>query len=193
MRNTRLLCTTAIIVALVSCGSPSLDGDWAALRIQGDDAEHFETLQEMAAAADGVVTGRFTRFSELPSVQGDAEEDSVTMVAGQLEITSTLAGATFDSPISLEFVVAEQGEPIRDTVDRLLESFPREDLLVFVREKRDAAGHYRTVNSYGLWAETVDGLMSPLGELTEASGGPFADEVGEADTIEDLGQVLETG
>lgn len=176
------------------CGSgDDSDGFWSGLRFQGQETESYSTLREMTEAADAVVIGRFADFGEVRIIQGDAPEDQVSMISGQLEITTHLSGLKYSSPLALEFVVVEQGEPVEETIAGLRDTFPQGDMLVFIREKRDGSGRYRIVNSTGLIVESDAGLVSPLAETLPLSDGPYAAEIRGTDNLQELATLVRNG
>lgn len=187
--------TVTILTALVlvsGCGSGAVNSDtfWPGLRFQGEEAESYSTLREMTAAADAVVIGRFAEFGEVRIIQGDAPEAQVSMISGQLVITTHVSGADYASPLPLEFVVVEQGVPVEEMIAGLRDSYPRGDMLVFIREKRDGSGRYRIVNSKGLIVESDGGLVSPLADTWPLSDGPYASEVGGTDDLQALATLV---
>ncbi len=182
--------TGFVLVSGCGSGADSRDTFWPGLRFQGEEAESYSTLREMTAAADAVVIGRFAEFGEVRIIQGDTPEGAVNMISGQLIITTHVSGADYASPLPLEFVVVEQGVPVEETIAGLRDSYPRGDMLVFIREKRDASGRYRIINSTGLIVESEAGLVSPLGETLPLSDGPYATEVSGTDDLQELATLV---
>lgn len=72
------------ILALAACATPAgiaSSGEhgqfWDALRTNGDEAEGYPTIREMAASADAVIRAEFSSIQLSRTFQGDAPEDTV--------------------------------------------------------------------------------------------------------------------
>lgn len=179
-----------LATTLLGCQSSASDF-WAQFSHAGAvESEQYNSLREMSEAADAVVIAHLTDFGRVREIQGDAVEDIVRMIGGDLAIDRTLSGASYDSPLPLEFVLVEQGEPWQDTVEGIRGSFPRDSMLVFLREKRDGSGQFRVVNSLGLILDDGDGFVAPLAEQPDLAEGPYADEVEGHDDLADLAAAL---
>lgn len=208
------------LVALTGACSPSASesgedlvlGDdslfWETLRVNADEVEGYESMAEMAIEADAVVLGTIESIDGIRTVQGDAAEDVVTYVVASVRVDDTLRGsAEASQPILLEFLLNLPVDRTDAAVDDLRRALPDGDLVLFLRAKRggEESGRYRLVNSLGLWAQTTDGLGSPLAgpsEDVDDEEGPtgdiglverYADELAGLSTVVDLAEMLRAG
>lgn len=139
---------------------------WAALRINGDEVEGFSSLEELGSSADIVVTARIRSYGQSLEIQGDAEEDVVVYASAQLDVETVWKGE-IPADLAVEFLVVPNSQSVRETIETQSENLPTSDALWFLREKAGSeAGHYRLVNSTGIWVTHDDqGLRAPLAEL----------------------------
>lgn len=161
---------------------------WSSLRIGGDDAEAFATLEKMANSADSVVVGRFTSFTQSRTIQGDAPEDVVVLAKTDLEISETLAGAQYGRTVTLEFLILVSPEEADAYIDELNASLPSGDLVVFLRNKGgNESEFFRTTNSRGLWARTNRSqLDTPLASEPPSETGLYERELRQVRSVEQL-------
>ena len=55
-------------------------------------------------------------------------------------------------------------EETLEIIDKQAGALPREDVLVFIRNKRNNSNERRLVNSHGLWTRSSGGAVAPLAE-----------------------------
>ena len=182
----------------VACGQRTSDpGDfWRTLQVSGAaEVEHYATLGEMASQADAVVLGTFRGFGETREVQGDAQEDVVFYASASLAVSKLLDGKDFGSILPLEFMVpASTADEASRVISDLESDLPTGEVVVFVREKDGAeSGHFRAVNSLGLWAETERAeLDTPLAEEAPDEGAVYRDELEGVGSVEELAGLIES-
>lgn len=194
-RMGRLHAVAVVTVAVVAaaCGSTATEQGasgqgafWEALRVTGDEAEGYPSLESMAEAAGAVVVGRLTRVEIGRTVQGDAPEDLAGYALTVLTVDTVLMGSVSTEAVPLEFLLA--GAPqSEEGASALAEDLPEDRLLVFLRAKRGAgeAGLYRAVNSLGLWTNSDRAeLDAPLAEGPPQEEGVYAEELAALQDLE---------
>lgn len=152
-------------------GAATGAGFWPALHFyQAIEKEHYQSLDEMALAADAVVVGRVVAVSS-GRVFGEEQQDRVAYGTTQLQVEEVLMAvpaAAVERVISLEVMLPYEG------AESVLEQrLPTERGLYFLRNKglaverqgysavvqRDNAPYWRLVSSQGLF-ETADGRIT---------------------------------
>lgn len=161
---------------------------WAPLRVSGLEAEAYNTLRQMAQAADLVVLGRFSSASRGETIYGDTSAGNVDFVVGRLQVLRTLQGSSDSANVSVRFLVVEQGEPISETISSTVANFPTGPVVVFLRrltQDRTGDGTYRVVNTFGLWARTDRAeLDTPLRVGDEESYYDYSAELADYTTLD---------
>lgn len=108
---------------------------WEPLRIDGDEVEGFESLEQMGASADIVLTATFSDYGRGRAIQGDAEEDEVTYATATLQAVDVFAG-DLPEPLSVEFLVVPESGDVAEAIERQASSIPTDEVLLFLREKQ---------------------------------------------------------
>jgi hypothetical protein len=177
-RNAAWLLATCTITVACGTNSPEASSDnseafWSALRIDGAETEHYDSVGQMAKASDAVFVGRLGEPSRVRVIQGDAPEDQVFM--GQLSIA--LNGDKIDGrPAAIiEFLLPSSSfDDAEHLMEHLVADAPASDVAVFARLKvgeGDGADLYRAVNSNGIWVEDDGKLSAPLSGDTDLDPG----------------------
>lgn len=151
---------------------------WQALTVMGDEVEGFESLQSMAAASDCILRAHIAGFGISRQFQGDAEEDVVTYVRAELDVSDVIRGENCRDVDSVEFLLPAPPERAQETVKTQSQQLPQEELIWVLRRKRgdDESGLYRLVNSRGLWAQSGQGVYTPLTGPDHTLGGTGVEE-----------------
>lgn len=183
MKSIAWLLAGLVIMALGGCGGGS-DGDavvsrdaWAPLRVEGSEVEWFESVEDIADAADLVVVGHVSEVAP-GRVIDDADDPaagSVGFVDVTVDVAEVLSGELpgDGESVTVEFFApAVEGEDAVDELDELVNSG---DLVLFLRDKGkgidgvdplpEERGLWRIVNSHALVAETEEQPVDvPLAE-----------------------------
>ncbi len=169
----------------VEAGS-SNDAFWAALFVEGNEVVDYSTLDEMAANSDRVVIGKIAEVRPGEPIQGDAKEDVLEFVEFVIQTTEDVAGKG-GGELIVEFVLPGSGGEAKD-LDALR---PSGEVLLFLHEKTDRPGQFRTTTSSGLWIESAEGLSAPLSSRSD--GGKHYDaEIKNMQTLEELAAYLKS-
>jgi len=151
---------------------------WEAFEIDGNWAEYWPTLRELALNADVAGRGTIESVRAGTSVQGDAPEDVVEEVVLRVRFEETWAGQLEGGLLDFTFVA--------DPAKLQAAQVPRGPVVVFARSRRDRPGQFRLVNGYGLWAGTVRGNVDTPATPDSADQSPYAAEIAEFDSLEDF-------
>jgi hypothetical protein len=149
-------------------------GGWAALAVQAEYVERYDTLAEMGMKADVVVIAQATGV--------DGVRGGLAQV--RFEVVRAISDWDADSVV----VELDEVMPIQ-ALEEQVAGFP--PTVLMLRDKGlEEEGFYRLVNDQALWTEQPDGgLFAPLfGNLMSDT---FASELAEMKTLEDLGDHLE--
>lgn len=195
-RNRCVTLPVAVLAAtLAACGVSTGSGDalprdaWEPLRLQGSEVEWYDSVEEMADAADLVVVGSLAGFEPGRELTlADPAAGSVIFVNAVFDVAETLSGdASADEELVVEFVtpIASTAE-VPAYIDELTTLVGTRDVVLFLRDKATSVGGLeplpeeegllRIVNSYGLVTETAEMPVDvPLGEVPDASEPDGAD------------------
>ena len=129
--------------------------------VGGSEFEHYDSLAEMASAADLVVQASFVDFRRGRTFYGDAEEDVVHFAIVDLDISDVLRGGLVAERVTIEFLVTAHPDRIDEFFEAQESGLPPGELVLFLRDIAATEGHFypdegrphRLVNSAGLWAE----------------------------------------
>lgn len=161
----------------VGCGA-SADGaesPWAAVRVGSASSEVTPdaTSQDLAARSDVVAFGRFTESCGERVVGTDpgVPEQGLVLQCLTFEYDEVYAGDGGPSSVPVEFSVGGD-------VDAEVLTLPSPDAIAFLVEKRDRPGHYRTINSHGLWATSERGRVDqPMAASAPDDTSPFVGDL----------------
>jgi hypothetical protein len=161
------MCSLATLFG--SCGGgtddTSADQFWNSLVIAGEDAEPFESIDEMAVASDAVVLGRLSGPGRVRVIQGDAPEDQVFVAQLKMTISSAGRGEP-GKAITVEFLLpAASAADAEHMVADLVATAPVEDMVLYARSLKGVVRGdrmFRPVNSNGVWVERSGTLVAPL-------------------------------
>ncbi len=165
---------------------------WESFQFGGLEVTHAESLRELGAESDAVVTARVTAVRSSRIVQGDAAQDQVAMVCVDLRVETVIAGAAPES-VCLEFVGGSPGSANALVQRALAVGLPHLPIVVFLHEKRGngEAGLYRVTNSTGLWGATSRAALdSPLRPDPPAMSGLYDADLAGIGTVADLVRLL---
>ncbi|HEX5015343.1 MAG TPA: hypothetical protein VFV72_14430 [Candidatus Limnocylindrales bacterium] len=153
----RLVLFAGIAVTAVVLNVPRVSNgsDWASfwstLRISGTEAEHYDSIGQLAQSADLVVVGRIDSIErgrewvavepELVDVAGDFAYARFALAT--ISVDRVLGGATDRATVPVEFLIISW-----DQVDRLRGVIPHDPAIFFLRQKRGESSDefYRLVN-----------------------------------------------
>ncbi|MBN1654403.1 MAG: hypothetical protein JXA30_11595 [Deltaproteobacteria bacterium] len=161
---------------------------WDAVAICADWVEGYDTIQEMVEGADAVAVGRIVgvvagNMSSEPNVP----ENFYAEVYLQVEVEQTLRGTIEDTfVLSLTLPSAADLSDVDQSIVTMQEALPQDPVLFLVQLREDIDNLYGIVNSYGLWARTID---SPLDSPIEACGtdpGFRGQLLGDVSTLDEL-------
>lgn len=133
-----------------------------------EDAYTYDSLALAARAATSVVLGRFTSFE--PGT-GAAPVDGV------LVVDELIDGTDVSPSVRVQIY---QGLP------GIFGADPGGPVVVLLHERDDFAGQYIPLNRDAIWTEVDNALVSAMDGLRTVSAGPFADELGDIDTLVEL-------
>ena len=186
------------LVAFVSLadGAPDLspearsDAFWASLWVNGREAEHYRSLDDMTASADLVVVGRIAEVAEgrvfVDAGTGDAAYYALATLVIEQHVSGDTEPAEEATSIDLELFMTTP-----DLLEGLRATHPGERSLFFLRDKyveatflelppelRDAeAGYYRLVSTQGLLRDWDRVVEPPVGAedqfLLDLAGSDF--------------------
>lgn len=189
-------CVAGVLVAtLAACATGAQSGrDLSALAVAGDEAEHFDSLEAMAASSDAVIVGTASPLTVHRTLQGDAEEDVVVYLATTVSIEESVSGA-FEpgDAVTVEFLSPATTLGGAESLAREVTMGDRPNLMMLRDKGGDEAGIYRIVNSLGLWVDGEDGPIAPLSEHFLRGDGPMpplAREVTSHSSIEDVAAAI---
>lgn len=195
-----LLTSMVVTLALTSAdpdpkAATSTGSFWQSLQVTGFEVEQYASLEEMAAAADAVVKGKFVDIKLSRTIRTPTgDEDAVNMALAVLRVTQTIRGSTQVGDVPLEFVLPSSSSPLDEQIAALRGSMPRNELVVFLRDKGGKeAGLYRTVNSLGLWSETNGKVSAPLsadGAHESLAARAVADETATVGSVDGLASLI---
>lgn len=145
---------------------------WAQFFVSGLEAEHHDSIGEMAESSDTVVAGHFSPQGKVRVFQGDAPEDVVTYVTGALTVTEAVSGPhRAGDKIAVEFMAPPEAA----------EGMPTSPVVLFLREKSASPQVYRPVTLAGVWSDSDSSDVDAPIASSESGETPFKDEVQEED------------
>jgi len=191
-----------VICILAACGgvdtqrasdrtSDSLESRfWEQYQFSAFEVEAYSSIEDMARAADAVVSAQIVSVGPGRVFQGDTPEDRVYYASLGLQVEEQLLGAQVKSPLEVELLLPQvfDDQGFQLAVTELAGWVPKGKILVFLREKNDPdPGVYRPVNSVGLFASTDRAdIDTPLSFETPAESGVFQSSLGDIEDIHDL-------
>lgn len=157
---------------------------WELVRTDGDWAEYFPTLEELAAGADAVFVGRFVAVGAPTLISGDAQQDVHAEDNLTLEVDELLRGEVSGEKIAFTLSLGTRVEPSE------LQTMLPHSSVVFLLRKRSDQDSYRVVNGYGIWARTLRHEVDAPMNVDEPAGGGihgvYADELRYISSLDEL-------
>lgn len=136
---------------------------WTSLQVVGCEVEGYQSLEQMAAAADTVAKGRFTEFALSRTIRGDVPSNFVHYGVATFEVTEWVRRPGRETTLLVEFLLPSPAAQTDEMIAALAADLPRDELVLFLRSKGgDESKYYRIVNSAGLWAAGPSGVVTPL-------------------------------
>lgn len=153
---------------------------WNRLVVSANEVEAFATLEDMAQASDRVVVGVIAEVRMGRTLQGDVPDGQLQFAEMVVSVEDQLTSDT-ETELVTEFVL-----PGGTSIDDLASEQPDGTVLMFLHEKADRPDVFRLIMSDGLWVETAEGLVTPLGsEVAYASETAGLDNLAELATYID--------
>jgi hypothetical protein len=189
----RFMPLAAAAVAISACLGGQSQADtrafWNPLTISGNEVEGYESLADMAVAADAVVAGRISSVGQGRVFQGDVPEDRAYYVRLNLGVTQVARGSVAAADIvGIELLLPQvlTDADFVKAVEQLEGQLPESSVVVFLRQKDDSDEQvYRPVNSFGLFVAADGGLLMPIGD-TESDSSPFEAELATFNSVDEL-------
>lgn len=160
----------------VGLHSPGL---WAEVQIDGEWAERFATLRDLAMTTDIAAVVRIESAEAGRVIQGDAKEDVYCEVNLNVTTVDVLHSTSDDTSFQVSLVLprAFSTTAQNKSVQAVNASLPMKDVVMFVRRRKDLP-LYRVANGWGIWAKTTrDSLDAPLNVERVGDGGLYASEL----------------
>ena len=154
---------------------------WKHLEIDGNWAEYFPTLRELAEGSDGVAYGRFVSARMGATIQGDAPEDSYTEIVLSVADDAELLHGTMTGALTLTLTPGA-GDVTASTLSGCI---PDASVLVFARKRMDQ-DTYRPVNGYGIWAATPRAALDTPLEPVPPEDGLYGEEISRYQRLSEL-------
>ncbi|MEE9365822.1 MAG: hypothetical protein V3W44_03955 [Dehalococcoidales bacterium] len=191
-------------------------GFWPHLVLHGaNELEGYDSIKEMSNASDLVVVAQMSDFRFSRIIQGDAPEDAVTLAVADFAVLDDMWD---DAPkeVSVEFLMPHSAPAAAlSAIDARASSVSDEEVLLFLRSKKNVPSTHRLVNMSGMWTAAGGALRAPLslghGDTghhhhegpqapgsSEGAGDPgaherFAGEIAGMASVRDLMDSLTTG
>ncbi|MEY4510618.1 MAG: hypothetical protein RLZZ450_2740 [Pseudomonadota bacterium] len=159
--------------------------------IEGEWAESYSTVVEMADASDFVFSGEIVDVSRGEVQSGDAKEDIVFQATLKVRPSKFYRGDITQRDVGVQLILPEvtsQAE-FENAIDLLARNVPDEPAVFFLRARSN--GTFRVVNGYGIWTHTSRAEIDAPLNTFPPSDGPYAAELSRLGAIDAFESVLE--